>query len=41
MCVLKRLGFSLEIHIFFSSKKNVNLKRKTQAFQNAHYIIDF
>ena len=28
MCVLKRLVFSQVIHIFFSSQKNVNLKRE-------------
>ena len=28
MCILKRLGFSQVIHIFFSSQKNVNLKRE-------------
>ena len=36
---LKRdANFPLEIHIFFSSKKNVNRLRKTHAFQDMTYL---
>ena len=40
--VLKRdANFSLEIHIFFSSQKNVNRLRKIRMFQGSFYSIDY